>query len=180
MAIRGGNIRVEGIAFLAGQLDRLKSTAQGADLRQALLDSAEMIRDEAERRAPIASRATQYEKRMIAPGGLKASLKAASGRQYSTFLQAFAFTIKKMAPHANMVEGGTKPHTIKAKGKGMRISAPTAGFTKSAWFAKIVRHPGARKNPFFSDAIRAKRGQIKSLITARVKAAFDALAMRAA
>lgn len=105
-------IKVEGMDHLAGQLKRVMATAQGQELQAALLAAAEEIRGEAARRAPIAPYPTRQNGREIAPGGLRASLKAAAGRKYKFFLQAFTFTLAKLAPHAHLVHFGTKPHAI--------------------------------------------------------------------
>lgn len=169
-------IKVEGMDHLAGQLKRVMATAQGQELQAALLAAAEEIRAEAARRAPIAPYPTRQNGREIAPGGLRASLKAAAGRKYKTFLQAFTFTLAKLAPHAHMVHNGTKPHWIRGK-KFLRIAGRAF-----AWLSRVgdqvrtkVFHPGSRPNPFLADAVKAKRRSIKKLLEARVKAAFDAL-----
>lgn len=169
-------IKVEGMDHLAGQLKRVMATAQGQELQAALLAAAEEIRAEAARRAPIAPYPTRQNGREIAPGGLRASLKAASGRKYKTFLQAFTFTLAKLAPHAHMVHNGTKPHWIRGK-KFLRIAGRAF-----AWLSRVgdqvrtkVFHPGSRPNPFLADAVKAKRRSIKKLLETRVKAAFDAL-----
>jgi hypothetical protein len=169
-------IKVEGMDHLAGQLKRVMATAQGQELQAALLAAAEEIRAEAARRAPIAPYPTRQNGRDIAPGGLRASLKAAAGRKYKTFLQAFTFTLAKLAPHAHMVHNGTKPHWIRGK-KFLRIAGRAF-----AWLSRVgdqvrtkVFHPGSRPNPFLADAVKAKRRSIKKLLETRVKAAFDAL-----
>ena len=164
------NIKIEGLVELAGQLEKLKKTAQGAEVRAALLDGANLISDAAKARAPVAPYATNYRGRAIAPGGLKRSLAAAAGRQFKTFLQAYAFAFKKSAPHAHLVEFGTKPHTIAPTNKKFLMFGNL--FKR---FSKKVQHPGSRPIPFFRDAIRAQRGNVKRLLESRVKAAFDAL-----
>lgn len=164
------NIKIEGLTQLAGQLDKLKATAQGEAVRAALLDGANLITDAAKARAPVAPYATNYAGRSIAPGGLKKSLGAAAGRQFKTFLQAYAFSLKKAAPHAHLVEFGTKAHAITPKNKKFLMFGNL--FKR---FAKKVQHPGSREIPFFRDAIKAQRNNVKRLLESRVKAAFDAL-----
>lgn len=164
------NIKIEGLTELAGQLEKLKKTAHGDEIRAALVDGANLISDNARARAPIAPYATNYKGQAIAPGGLKRSLLAAAGRQFKTFLQAFAFSLKKAAPHAHLVEFGTKAHAIAPKNKKVLMFGNA--FKR---FAKNVQHPGSREIPFFRDAIRAQRGNVKRLLESRVKAAFDAL-----
>jgi HK97 gp10 family phage protein len=176
---RTKNISVTGLDDLTQQFKKLMATAEGPALQEAILEGARMIESEAERRAPIAPYATRQRGKTIPPGGLRKSIKAKAGRKYKNFLQAFTFTVTDIAPHAHLVEFGTKPHVI-AKGK-MRIAARAF-----AWLARVgdqvrakVQHPGARPNPFFSGSIKAKRTQIKRLIESRAKAAFDALARAA-
>ena len=164
------NIKIEGLTELAGQLDKLKQTAQGAEVRAALLDGATLISDAAKTRAPRAPYPTNYRGRFIAPGGLKKSLSAAAGRQFKNFLQAYAFSVKSAAPHAHLVEFGTKAHTITPKSKKFLMFGNL--FKR---FARKVQHPGSRPIPFFRDAIRAQRNNVKRLLESRVKAAFDAL-----
>lgn len=163
-------IKVEGMTELAGQLEKLKKTAHGEEVRAALLDGANLISDAARARAPIAPYATNYRGTAIAPGGLRKSLAAAAGRQFKTFLQAFAFSLKKAAPHAHLVEFGTKAHTIVPKNKKFLVFGNL--FQR---FAKKVQHPGSREIPFFRDAVKAQRNNVKRLLESRVKAAFDAL-----
>lgn len=167
-------IKVEGMVELAGMLEKVKATAQGHEVRAALLEGADMVRFAAVARAPIAPYPTNYKGRQIAPGGLRRSLMAAPGRQVKSFLQAFTFALKRLAPHAHLVERGTKAHVIVPKNKkwlkfGNRFTA----------FAKSVSHPGSRAQPFFSDAVRSQRNRIKKMLETRVKAAFDAIARAA-
>lgn len=173
---RNLGIKVEGMDELVGQMKRVMETAAGQDLENALLDAAREIRGEAARRAPIAPYATKRFGSVEAPGGLRRAIKAAKGRKYKTFMQAFIFTFQKDAPHAAMVHNGTKPHWIRGK-KFLRIAGRAF-----AWLSRVgdqvrtkVFHPGSRPNPFLADAVKAKRRQVKALLEARVKAAFDAL-----
>lgn len=164
------NIKVEGLTELAGQLEKLKKIPQGAEVRQALLDGAQLITNQARSNAPIAAYPTHYKGTMIAPGGLRRSLQAAPGRSFKNFLQAFAFSLKRAAPHAHLVEYGTKPHALAPKSK--KVLKFGALFT---YFRAKAKHPGARSNPFFRDAIRSQRGAVKRLLESKVKAAFESL-----
>jgi hypothetical protein len=176
---RARNIRVEGLEELTQQFTKLMATAEGPALQDAILQGARMLEDEVERRAPVAAYPTKRFGHVYKPGDLKESVGAAKGRQHKNFLQAYTFTLKNLAPHAYMVEFGTKAHTI--KGKKMRIRG--AAFS---WLARLgdqvrtkIQHPGARPAFFFRDSIKAKRLQIKRLIEIRAKAAFEAIARAA-
>ena len=169
-------IKVEGMDQLVGQMKRVMQTAAGQDIEEALLEAAREIRGEAARRAPIAPYATKRFGADRPPGDLKKAIRAAKGKKYKTFMQAFTFTFQKDAPHAHMVHDGTKPHWIRGK-KFLRIAGRAF-----AWLSRVgdqvrtkVFHPGSRPNPFLADAVKAKRRSIKKLLEARVKAAFDAL-----
>ena len=116
---RARNIKVEGLDELTQQFNKLMATAEGPALQDAILQGARMLEDEVERRAPIAAYPTKRFGHVYKPGDLKESVQAAKGRQHKNFLQAYTFTMKNLAPHAYMVEFGTKAHTI--KGKKMRI-----------------------------------------------------------
>ena len=172
-------IGIEGMDQLMVQLKKLQSIPTGQDVKKALLDGAEMIRSQAQNNAPIAPRPTHRKGVDIQPGGLRASFKAAMGKQYKTFLQAFTFTLARLAPHAHLVEFGTKPHTI--TGKKMKIH-PHA----FQWLARLgdqirtkVHHPGSRPNPFFRNAIRSKRSTVRRHIEVAMKQAFEALSRAA-
>lgn len=173
---RSLGISVKGMDELVGQMKRVMGTAAGQDIEEALLEAAREIRGEAARRAPIAPYATKRFGADRPPGDLKKAIKAAKGRKYKTFMQAFTFTFQKDAPHAAMVHNGTKPHWIRGK-KFLRIAGRAF-----AWLSRVgdqvrtkVFHPGSRPNPFLADAVKAKRRSIKKLLETRVKAAFDAL-----
>ena len=166
----GFNIKIEGLTELAGELDKLKATARGHEVRAALLEGADLIRDQVRANAPIAPYATYYRGRYIAPGGLRRSLKSSPGRQFKNFLQAYAFSLKFVAPHAHLVEFGTKPHRIlPAKGGFLKFG------NRFKRFARAVNHPGAREQPFFRNAVRQTRNRVKTLLELHVKRAFDAL-----
>lgn len=176
---RATNIKIEGLDDLTQQFKKLMATAEGPALQQALLDAAEMLESEVERRAPVAPYATNRFGQVFNPGQLRKSVKSARGRKHKFFLQAYTFTLKDLAPHAYWAESGTKPHVI--SGKKMRIAGRAF-----AWLERVgdqvrtkVQHPGARPSKFFSTAIKAKRLEIKKLIEVRARAAFEAVARAA-
>ena len=155
------------------------ATAEGPALQQALLDAAEMLESEVERRAPVAPYATNRFGQVFNPGQFRKSVKSARGRKHKFFLQAYTFTLKDLAPHAYWAESGTKPHVI--SGKKMRIAGRAF-----AWLERVgdqvrtkVQHPGSRPSQFFSKSIKSKRLEIKRLIEVRARAAFEAVARAA-
>lgn len=92
------------------------------------------------------------------------------GRSISPGSIAPSFAIvQATAPYAGFVELGTKPHTIRprtkralawaASGSGRRLSGrPTAsarrGGSGGLRFAKVVKHPGTKAQPFLVPAAR--------------------------
>ena len=170
MAARQRQIKIEGLDELTQQMEKLKQIPQGRAVQSALLDAAQIVSQQARANAPVAPYPTYYRGKYINPGGLRASLTAAAGRAYKNFLQAFAYTLKVRAPHAHLVEFGTKQHTIKPTNK-KRL----AFGNRFKRFAKQVVHPGSRPIPFFSKAVAQTRNRIKRLLESKVKAAFDAL-----
>ena len=176
---RATNIKIEGLDDLTQQFKKLMATAEGPALQQALLDAAEMLESEVERRAPVAPYATNRFGQVFNPGQLRKSVKSARGRKHKFFLQAYTFTLRHLAPHAYWAESGTKPHVI--SGKKMRIAGRAF-----AWLERVgdqvrtkVQHPGARPSQFFSKSIKSKRLEIKRLIEVRARAAFEAVARAA-
>ena len=176
---RATNIKIEGLDDLTQQFKKLMATAEGPALQQALLDAAEMLESEVERRAPVAPYATNRFGQVFNPGQLRRSVTAAAGRKHKNFLQAYTFTLRHLAPHAYWAESGTKPHVI--SGKKMRIAGRAF-----AWLERVgdqvrtkVQHPGARPSQFFSKSIKSKRLEIKRLIEVRARAAFEAVARAA-
>ena len=176
---RSTNIKIEGLDDLTQQFKKLMATAEGPELQQALLDAAEMLESEVERRAPVAPYATNRFGQVFNPGQLRKSVKSARGRKHKFFLQAYTFTLRHLAPHAYWAEFGTKSHVI--SGKKMRIAGRAF-----AWLERVgdqvrtkVQHPGARPSQFFSKSIKSKRLEIKRLIEVRARAAFEAVARAA-
>jgi HK97 gp10 family phage protein len=175
MARRNKGVYIEGLADLTQQLEKLQKVAMGPEIRAALLDAATTLSDEARRYAPVANKPTYREGKYNSPGTLRDSIKSALGRSHKNFLQAFSFVFSKDAFYAHIVHNGSKPHTIKAKSKKFMTVRGDFNFG----FAKKVKHPGAKPQPFYTRAIRSKRTYIKNLIESKVKAAFDAIARAA-
>jgi len=169
MATRSRHIKIEGMDELTQDLEKLRQIPQGKAVQSALIEGAEMLSREARAAAPTAPSATYSAGRRVAPGGLKASFDAKPGRALKNFLQAYSFTWKNRAPHAHLVEFGTKPHSLAPTGKKvMKFAGET--------FRKKAQHPGAKQNKFFRTAIARTRNRIKKLLEDKVKAAVEALA----
>ncbi len=184
-------VKIQGMDELAGQFEALKRMGTGPNIQKALNEAANMLREEVHSRAPIAPRTIVDKGKTITPGGLKRSVKAAPGRKKKTFLQSFVFTLSGLAPHAHLVEFGTKAHTTPGKvlrfkgGRSASFSERVGIFARQAvdkfGFARgKVHHPGAKANPFFGDSVRAKRGAIKRHLEVSIKAAYESLGRKTA
>lgn len=62
------------------------------------------------------------------------------------------------APHAHLVHGGTKPHNMAAK--GARVFKIGGHIIRT----KSLHHPGAKAQPFLTDAAEQSRGEIATAI----------------
>ena len=72
----------------------------------------------------------------------------------------------KVALHAMLMHEGTKPHIIRAKNKKSLRWVTATGFA----YAKSVKHPGTKADPFLYDALDA--------CEARIDAIFERYAQR--
>lgn len=69
------------------------------------------------------------------------------------------------APHAHLVHEGTKPHVIRfAHTTHLRIGGRVITMKAGA----VIRHPGARKNPFLVNAAEQSRGEVEAAIKGAV------------
>lgn len=115
--------------------------------------------------------------------------RALSKSLFSSVSRQGTGVVGAKAPHARLVHQGTRPHVIKAKkagglaftaAVGMRLPTGTRG-PKALYRAaggrlttvkrksvatvrKSVHHPGAKPQPFLTDALAASRGTIDGLI----------------
>lgn len=138
---RASSIQITGLKECEEQFRKLRGTAMGNDVQNLLLDGVRMIANEAEVNAPVA----QVSKM---PGRLRRSFRTAKGQQERTFLQAFALSLKDLAPHAAFIAFGTK-----ARGN----------------------RPAVKPNRFFQEAVRRKRGAVKRHIEGGLKRFIEAV-----
>lgn len=143
-------IQVQGLADVRRRLQGARIGLSGP-LQDALVVAAKTIRSEAERLAPRGE-----------TGNLKRSLRASPGRATKTFLQSFVFTLGQIAPHAHLIEYGTKPHSIIPKKNGGIMAF-------GRFFVRKVQHPGVKPWPFFQMAVRNKRAQVRRIVTQAVQ-----------
>lgn len=68
----------------------------------------------------------------------------------------------KRAPHAHLVEFGTKPHVIEPKKK-------TGALLIHGAFARLVHHPGAKPHPFARPAFDTKGRDAITAVASKVR-----------
>jgi hypothetical protein len=105
------------------------------------------------------SRATQSRAKVLSPvdkGRMRASIKIV----YSGGLGGVGNLRSKIGPtvdYAVMVEDGTRPHIIRPRNKRALRFRP--GGSGRYVFAKFVRHPGTRPQPFMDRALVETAGR---------------------
>lgn len=158
MAISSG-VEITGGAKAIAALGKVKRVIN-QDPRASLIffNAAQLIADDAKNRAPVRPQVS------IGIGGFQTTnfsgrlrqaiiarpLPIRSGREMGAIVKVNYSTRSGAvtAPHGHLVEFGTKPHLIKAKnGKVLAFNGT---------FRKEVHHPGAKPEPYFKPAVRAK------------------------
>jgi HK97 gp10 family phage protein len=117
-------------------------------LRAALRAGAAVFREQAKANAPVESGALRRS--------IKVSVDSKSGR-VTAKLKAGG----KLAPHAQLVEFGTKPHTITAK--------KDSGLTVGGNIVSSVDHPGAKPHPFLRPAFDTKPPAAIAAVGAKIR-----------
>ena len=139
--IRGGRELAQVLSTLAPKLEK-------NIMRAALRAGAAVIREEAKANVPVLE------------GKLKKSIKV-SAKVKAGKIMASVKVGGRLAPHAHLVEFGTRPHKIEPKNAGALSIAGVA--------YRSVDHPGARPNPFFRPALDAKSGDAVAAVAAKIR-----------
>jgi len=123
------------------------------------------IEERLKKAIPNIARRMQNELTLAAPvnqGRLKNSIRVIPSEEG---------IIISMVEEGKFIEFGTPPHIIKAKegkvlhwhktkGRTQHTHPHSESMEKDAFFAKEVKHPGSRPNPFIRNTIQNKLGQI--------------------
>lgn len=117
-------------------------------LRAALRAGAAVFREEAKAKAPVDS------------GALRRSIKVSTNSKKGR-VTAKLKVGGKLAPHAHLVEYGTKPHTITAKQGG--------GLTVGGNVVSSVDHPGARPRAFMRPAFDTKPPAAIAAVASKIR-----------
>lgn len=138
-AVTTGTVSIGGLRELTQNLTAFPVRLQKKALSAALRASGRIVRDVARNAVPVQS------------GRLRKSIRVTIVRARSGWLTARIVagrSVKKDDPfYAWMVEGGTKAHEIRPKGKK---SLFLAGVNR-----EIVHHPGAKAHAFLGPALEA-------------------------
>lgn len=128
-------------------------------LRLAVLEAAEEVQDEAK----------QTHRFKTKSGKLEDSVKVRSERDG---LVGVVYLDESEAPYARPVYFGTKPHIIAPKvRKALRWPSGNEFV-----FARMVRHPGTRPDPFLREALRTKKPAIDAIFVRRTELALEEVA----
>ncbi|ATQ75087.1 hypothetical protein CR152_11555 [Massilia violaceinigra] len=139
--IRGGR-------ELSALLSTLPAKLEKNVMRSALRAGAVVIREEAKANVPVDQ------------GLLKKSIRVSTGAKRGV-LTATVKAGGRMAPHAHLVEYGTRPHKIEpTNAEALSISGTPF---------RSVEHPGARPQPFMRPALDATAPQAIEAVAAQVR-----------
>lgn len=132
----GLRLDVKGLKEARETLDHYESKKLTSRMRKGVMSGARLMATAIRHEAPKKT------------GALRKSVQARSARGGGA-------RVGPKARHAHLVIRGTRPHTIRAKGGGM--------LNLGGYFARSVRHPGSKPNPFVA------RGADKSVDKAVTK-----------
>lgn len=94
--------------------------------------------------------------------------------------QADVYLNERMAKYAPFVHRGTKPHMIRPKRKAFGKQRRALRWVKSGRFvfARGVRHPGTKADPFLYEALESSRGEVDRIFRRYVGLTLEEVADR--
>lgn len=127
--------------------------------KKVLRPGARVIAVEARRTAPDSGKSHKHK------------LNKSIGYRSRNEGREMAIVVK--APHAHLVHDGTSPHTIKPK-------TPESAKRGWRWYpgGRPVQHPGARAQPFLTDAGESKRGEVMQVLREKAVEVMNAIASK--
>jgi HK97 gp10 family phage protein len=157
-AITTGTVTIGGLRELTQGLAEFPAKLQKKALASALRAGGRIVRDVARDNVPQQSRRLRKSIRVtIVRRGGWITARIVAGR-----------SVKKDDPfYAWMVEGGTKAHEIRPKGKK---SLFLAGVNR-----EIVHHPGAKARPYLGPALEAAAEAAMDAMRAELEAQIEGL-----
>lgn len=131
--------------------DALKTLAPKIEkniMRSALRAGVNIIKNEAKQEVPVKT------------GTLRKSLRVSTRSKNGT-ITAVLKADSRIAPHAHLVEFGTRPHKIKPRnGEALRIGGHVVA---------DVEHPGSRPKPFFRPSFDSKAPQAIAAVAEQIR-----------
>lgn len=157
---RTQSVRIDGIKPLLKRLQQFPDRVQRRVLRPAVTKASTPIVKKAKRLAPVGEgltpdgRERPHLAKTITKTRAKLSKKTGS-------VVVVVGPEKNKAPHSHLVHDGTQPHDIVLT-KPLQLGSVTlpAGF--------VIRHPGAKPNPFLHNAIEATRNQSSQILQSTI------------
>lgn len=152
------DVEIKGAAELKRFLASFPVEIEKKESRNALRAGAKVLEQEVKAEIPVKS------------GDLRASARVSTGSKKDGYVYAHVKVggNRKGDPfYAHMVHGGTKPHEIKPR--------RFASLFIAGLFRKLVKHPGAKANPFMKRAFDNKAGAAVEAISARLRAGIERL-----
>lgn len=128
-------------------------------IRRAIAKSATALQEYARENHRFTTRTGALERSVskdVAPDGFSASV----------------YLDENIAKYGPMIHMGTPPHVILPRYKKVLRWSGGDGFV----FAKHVRHPGTKPDPFLYDAIRGTDGEIQNMVKAESEKAAQEVA----
>lgn len=149
-------ISVEINVDLAGLTEGAVSASVDEQMRLAMSLVMDLAIAKAKREAPVRS------------GHLAQSLRTrtVTGSFFSGGVEG---GLQSPLPYASFVEDGTRPHTIEARFR-RSLRWPTGG---GFAFAKKVRHPGTKPNPFMERAVQSVSREAEDIFADAFALAID-------
>lgn len=176
MAISAG-IEITGGAKAVAALAMVKRVVD-QDPRTALIfvNAAQLIADDAKNRAPVRPQVTIGLGGAFTTTSFSGVLRSAiiarplpitAGREMGAIVKVNNSSRSGVpaAPHALLVEFGTKPHLIKAKNRKVLMF--------NGVFREKVQHPGAKPEPYFQPAVRSKTPAARAYILSNLSALME-------
>lgn len=155
------DVEIKGAAELHRFLSQLPVELEKKESRNALRAGAKVLEQEVKAEIPVKE------------GELRASTKVTAGAKKGGLVYAHVKVggKKKGDPfYAHMVHEGTKPHEIKPRRFGSLFFA--------GLFRKLVKHPGAKANPFMRRAFDNKAGAAIDAVAAYLRTRIERMKAR--
>ena len=165
-------VNTKGMADVQRMLDAAKKAFDPALIQDAILPAGMILRNDMKRRVRLGSERPRQTSGW-SPEHLRDAIFATKGKRGVPDIIVGVDTEK--APQAFWVEFGTVPHLISPKPPKRLLFIPDY-----LRFVPFVRHPGAKKAPFFRPAIRASKRRMAAAMEQGLRKLLDRALPRAA